>query len=276
MDQTDNVIAYKRSDEKLKLRLEKLSMQSGIKIVSIDTLSEADDLPMLRYVKQKLCLEDDGERLFFHPSMALLRMINILRGVPDRFLQAVNLEAGDIFLDATMGLASDTLIAAYAAGGKGSVIAVESSPLIHFLVQDGLDQVNHFKPAKKMSQEKTQAWTELSRAASRIETVWADHTRILEGLPDASVDVVYFDPMFRVTVKESSSIRPLKKWSDPNPLDKGTIREACRVARKRVVLKERKGSSEFARLNFCVEEKNKYSPVDFGIIDLARVGEGFQ
>jgi 16S rRNA (guanine1516-N2)-methyltransferase len=69
--------------------------------------------------------------------MALLRMINLNRGIQDRFLEATNLRPGDIFLDGTLGLASDSLIAAWAVGKTGQVIALEGSKLIHFLVSEG-------------------------------------------------------------------------------------------------------------------------------------------
>lgn len=57
----------------------------------------------------------------------------------------------------------------------------------------------------------------------------------------------------------------LKELADPNPLDPDSVREAVRVARKRVVLKERLMSGEFERLGFrVVKEASNHA---FGIIE---------
>lgn len=266
-------IAYKSSDRNILEQLDGLSELPGINLIPQNNMPEGNAYPLLRFVQNVLYLEENGEKLFFHPSMALLRMINIKRGMPDRFLEAVKLETGDVFFDATMGLASDSLIASDAVGIQGKVIAVDSSPVIYFLVKDGLTRMKHQQTVKTASKEKLRAWEELIKAAFRIETVYGRYEDILTGIGDKTVDVIYFDPMFRHTVKESSSIRPIKKWSNPEPLDFEALQEACRAARKRVVLKERKGSDEFERLGFTVMEGSKYSPISFGVIDLTQEGE---
>ena len=199
--------------------------------------------------------------------MALLRMVNIRRGMGDRFLEAAGLAEGDVFVDATMGMASDALIASWAVGEKGRVLALEASPLVFMLVREGLEQLGNLKEPPGKSRDKREAWLALAKASSRIEAVCAHHQTVLEKLPDSSVDVVYFDPMFRHTVTASSSMRPLKDWSCSESLGPETIDQACRAARKRVVLKERKNSGEFQRLGFTLLSGGRYSSVDFGIID---------
>ena len=72
--------------------------------------------------------------------------------------------------------------------------------------------------------------------------------------------------MFRNTCKQSDSVVPLHRWSDHNPLDHQVVLEACRVARNRVVLKERKESMEFRRLGFDILLGGRYSPVNYGVI----------
>lgn len=265
-DQT--TVAYKLSNQNQRKIIEQLGEKYGINFLQVETLSGENDFPLLRVTKKHLYLEHKDLTLFFHPSMALLRMINIKRGVGDRFLEAVSLKEGDTILDATMGLASDALIASWAVGKRGKVIAVEYSPLIYLLVQDGLDKLKELAPGKIKNREKEEAWLELAKASSRIEPVWADHQSILEGLPDSSVDVVYFDPMFRATITSSSSMKPIKEWSYPEPLKRETIQQACRVARKRIVLKERRYGGEFERLGFMLADGSKYSSIGFGIIDL--------
>ena len=257
-------VAYRLTHKSLEPKLDWIKKQINIDLVPISDAQP--DLPVLRITKNNLILEYGGQALFFHPSMAILRMINLKRGIPDRFLNAVNLTEGDTILDATMGLASDALIAAWAVGTDGQVLAVEYSPLIYLLVKDGLIRLQNESLPRINNQEKKSAWQELIHAAHRIKLFCANHDQILKNLPDNSVDVVYFDPMFRKTVEQSSSIKPLKIFSYPEQLKRETINQACRVARKRVVLKERKEGGEFERLGFKSLEGGLYSPVKYGAI----------
>jgi len=248
--------------------LEGFSEKYGIHFVPLDKSRVEENLPLLRVTKSQLILEQQGQSFFFHPSMSLLRMINIMRGKGDRFLEAVNIGEGDIFLDATMGLASDALIASWAVGDTGKVIALEASPFIHVLVQDGLKRLENMKPRAMGNTEKGEAWDKLTKASARIETIYQEHTHFLRNLPDTSIDIVYFDPMFRETVTTSSSIKPLKNWSHPEAITIDTLKQAYRVARKRIVLKEKRNSGEFERLGFKIVEASKYNPICFGTIEL--------
>jgi 16S rRNA (guanine1516-N2)-methyltransferase len=227
--------------------------------------SEKEILPELTISRQGVSLNYGTNRLAFHPSMALIRLINLLRGESDRFLEATQLKPGDFLIDATLGLGTDALVGAWAVGEKGKVLAVEKSPILAALVKDGL---NHFseiiEPSPK--RDKLEAWAKLAQAARRIEISRGEHIEYFNQFPSCSVDVVYFDPMFRQTYERSHSIQPLHFWSDHAPLSPAAVREACRIARQRVVLKERKDSSEFRRLGFAVIEGGRYSSVDYGVI----------
>lgn len=267
-------ISYKQTGgSMLRQEYRDILKQHGFKLLPAQDGPTAESMAFLRVTPNGLSLEDDGVILTFHPSMSLLRMINCLKGSGDRFLEAADLRSGDIFLDCTMGLASDTLIAATAVGPQGKVIAVEQSPLIYLLVRDGLRRLLQAIPSRLNNPVKLQAWQELSAASALIETVCAEHLDYLKSLPAKSVDVIYFDPMFRATRTQSSSIKPIKKWSNPQPLAADAVEHACRVARRRVVLKERRESGEFDRLGFEVAAGSKYSPINFGIIDLEAKGE---
>jgi hypothetical protein len=188
-----------------------------------------------------------------------------LRGESDRYLEATQLQAGDSLIDATLGFGADALIGAWAVGEKGSVLAFEQSAILAAVVQDGLNHFTEIIPNAK-NKDKQAAWTSLARASQRIEVHWGEHLENLEQMPSRSVNVVYFDPMFRHTCQQSASILPLHRWSVHNQLDQQSILEACRVARNRVVLKERKNSSEFRRLGFDILLGGRYSPVDYGVI----------
>jgi hypothetical protein len=86
-------------------------------------------------------------------------------------------------------------------------------------------------------------------------------------LPDRSVDIVYFDPMFRRPVLSSSALRPLRSQAEERPLSEAAVREAVRVARRRVVLKDHRDSGEFERLGF-VRRRVSSSKVAYGVIDI--------
>lgn len=51
-----------------------------------------------------------------------------------------------------------------------------------------------------------------------------------------SVDVVYFDPMFRRPEKSSSQFDALRSLAHSERLEGEAIRQACRVARRSVVV----------------------------------------
>jgi len=251
------------SDLQLQERLQWFCQQPGCKWMRIP--SETQDLPELSITRQGVFLTEGQDKLSFHPSMALIRLINLLRGEPDRYLGATQLKAGDSLIDATLGLGSDALIGAWAVGSKGSVLGIEQSPILAAMVQDGINHIREIIPREK-NQDKQDAWLALAQAAQQIDVCWGEHREFFRHIPSKSVDVVYFDPMFRHTRMQSGSIQPLHRWSDHSPLDHEAVLEACRIARRRVVLKERKSSSEFQRLGFEIVHGGRYSPVDYGVI----------
>ena len=230
----------------------------------VEGSSRNTKIPTLIISRKGVCIETEAQRLSFHPSMALLRLMNIFRDNPDRFLEATGLKAGDVMLDATLGLATDALVAAWAVGPGGRVIGVEKSPVLAAVVRDGLLHFPDMIPHGAVDKQKV--WQALAEAAGRIDVVWSDHLDFLRRQPADSADVVFFDPMFRHTRPQSASIQPLHFWSDPRSIDPSVIHEATRAARHRIVLKERKGSKEFTRLGFQICAGGRYSSVDYGVI----------
>ena len=75
----------------------------------------------------------EGQKLFFHPNTAWLRALN----GRDPLLEALACPAGASVLDATMGMASDSLVMQYFGY---QVTALESNPLVHLIVSDGLSR----------------------------------------------------------------------------------------------------------------------------------------
>lgn len=202
-----------------------------------------------------LVLDTPAGELFFHPNMAHLRLKNIRTGDGDRMTEAMNLKRGMSVLDCTLGFGADSIVASYAVGPEGSVTGIESQPLIEAVVSCGLQ---HYKGGSLYDVE----------AMRRVQTVCADSLSYLKGQPDKSVDVVYFDPMFRHPLLDSTSLDPLRTVANHAPLTAGHIKEAQRVARRRIVFKETSRSSEFARLGFSRIEGGKYSKVHYGVIVL--------
>ena len=257
------LIKLSQTDLELLKRLAWFQQQPGCNWAI--TRSGEGDSPELTITRHGVFLKNGEQQLSFHPSMALIRLINLLRGGSDRYLEATQLKAGDSLIDATLGLGTDALIGAWAVGEKGSVLAIEQSPILAAFVHDGLNHFTEIIP-NAINKDKQDAWAALARASRRIEVRWGEHHEYLKHIPSRSVNVVYFDPMFRHTCKQSDSILPLHRWSDHNPLDHEAVLEACRVARNRVVLKERKNSSEFRRLGFDILLGGRYSSVDYGVI----------
>lgn len=192
---------------------------------------------------------------FFHIGMAKLRIKNLRDGKYDHMIDAMRLSVGDVVLDCTLGLGTDAVVASYVLGAQGRVIGLESSPIVTELVWRGLAA---YDPED----------SEIASAMRRIEVVCAEHVDYLHLLPDKSVDIVYFDPMFRRPVQESSGIAPLRLLANHAPVTNAAIVEAKRVARKRVVLKEAAQSSEFTRLGFQSFCGGRYSSVMFGYIEI--------
>lgn len=257
------ILRTTQPDFELRDRIQWFQQQPGCEWVNTHELSGS--LPEIKISRRRVELIQGQECISFHPNMALIRAITILRGGPDRFLAATQLSPGDSFLDATLGLASDALIGSLAIGERGRVLGLEKSPILAAVIKDGL---NHFSENsfKAKTEHKKAAWASLVQAARRIEVHWAEHGEFFRQIQSKSVDVIYFDPMFRSTLHHSDSIQPLHQWSEHSPLDPLDVMEACRIARSRVVLKERKNSPEFKRLGFEILPGGRYSSVDYGVI----------
>nr|WP_193580814.1 class I SAM-dependent methyltransferase [Paenibacillus aceris] len=181
--------------------------------------------------------EDDHPAAFFHPSMALVRVKRMLRGESDLLIDASGATLGDVIVDCTAGLASDSIVFSFAVGSEGNVTAIESEDIPAMLIREGL--------ALYESEV-----AELNEAMRRITVKKMHHLAYLKQLASQSVDVVYFDPMFRTPIEESQAISHLRRNANDEAVSLVSIEEAKRVARKSIVLKENRDSREFARLGF--------------------------
>jgi 16S rRNA (guanine1516-N2)-methyltransferase len=181
--------------------------------------------------------EEDQPAVFFHPSMAAIRVKRLLRGETDLLLEVSGVQEGDCVLDCTAGLASDSIVFSYGVGSKGQITALESEKIPALLIREGLARYDSEIP-------------QLNNAMRRIQVRHADHSEYMRSLGTRSVDTVYFDPMFRRPIQESNSISPLREIANREAITLEAMEQARRIARRSIVLKEHRSSQEFARLGF--------------------------
>ncbi|WP_410510957.1 class I SAM-dependent methyltransferase [Paenibacillus sp. BR2-3] len=192
--------------------------------------------------------------LQFHPSMGFVRAKRVLKGESDPMLEAAGMEPGDSVLDCTAGLGTDSLLFAVYGGENSEITALESSLPLYGLLLEGM---SHYTSG----QEKVNA------ALRRIKVVYSDHLHYLKDQQDNSVDIVYFDPMFRQPLTDSAAISPLRQFANGAALSPESVAEAVRVARKAVLLKEKSLSGEFGRLGFTELLRNN-SKTSYGVIQI--------
>lgn len=236
-----------------------LARQLGVRSVprgtaSIRKLGTAHgDTHWLVVTERDIQYYGNGEApLFFHPSLSLIRFKRLMSGQSDTMIEAAGAQPGDRVLDCTAGLGTDAIVFAYAIGEQGEVTAVESEPALYTIVSEGLREYeSHSEP--------------FNAAMRRVRMKLGHHLEVLRDIADNSVDIVYFDPMFREPVEQSSAIGPLRQVANHDPLSVEAISEAVRVARKSVVLKEHRDSGEFERLGFELPARTR-TKITYGVI----------
>jgi 16S rRNA G966 N2-methylase RsmD len=189
---------------------------------------------------------------YFHPSMGLVRINRLQKGADDPLVKLAQLKAGDSFLDCTLGIGADALVAAYAVGQTGKVVAIESDFAIATLVDNSLRHGYNIP-------------VDIFLNLAQIKVIHKDNALLLRELPANNFDVVYFDPMFLPPVDKSvSAINPLLYFADYRKLEPETVIEAIRIARRMVILKADRKSPEFKRLGF--KEQLRSANFSYGTI----------
>ena len=211
------------------------------------------NIAVLDYQMNVILYREDQEPIKYHPGMSTIRIKRLQVGNNDPMVELLQLGKNDTLLDCTLGMASDAIVAQYIASG-GQVTGLETNRLLALFTARGL---------------KTYIADDLTvqEAMNRIKVVHADYNRFLAEAADNAYDYVYFDPMFRSTVESSSSMQFFKSHCCDQPVSIEAVREAKRVAKKMVVLKERTYSREFKRLGFeaMIRPNSSFS---YGIIRL--------
>ena len=199
--------------------------RSGLSVPGVFAACEAVRLLIAGQDHLRLRDRGSGMEYFFHPNLFQVRAYNLMHGGRDHFLEAAQLNTGASLLDCTLGFACEASLAALTVVESGSIVGLESVPELALVSRVG-----------------TQSFllhsARLTAALRRVQVVTADARESLPQLADQSVDVVYFDPFFEHRLSGSEvSMTPLFVFGNPAPLEAGTVEEARRVARRRVVIK---------------------------------------
>ena len=104
---------------------------------------------------------------FFHPNSAAFRLKRLLNGESDPLMETTQLQTGMTFLDCTLGLASDSIVASFVTGESGRVTGIEVDPDIAFITDRGLRKF----PSNSV---------ELTGAMMRINVVHSDAVAFLK------------------------------------------------------------------------------------------------
>ena len=189
--------------------------------------------------------------LRYHPNMGVPRIRTLKRGGSDHLVTACGLKSGMRFLDCTLGLAADSVVASFVTGPTGKVVGREASPVLYKLVSQGLRDYAIDDP-------------DITAALHRIQPRLGKAEELLPTFPADSFDVVYFDPMFRRPIGNSSSMQPLRPATYHKPLDRSMVQAALRLA-PTVVVKEREDDL-LRSLGATEVLGGKYSKVRYGVI----------
>ncbi len=200
---------------------------------------------LLVFERDGVALCDRQGRLRFSPGMATLRIKRLEARIrEDRLVELADFRSGDCVLDCTLGLAADALVAARAVGPAGRVIGLEKSLALFALVSAGL------------------AGLERPRSC-QIDVQHEDAAAFLARAPAQSFDVVLFDPMFDRPQRCSPAFEMLRRHAEHAPLAPAMLENAQRVARRFVLVKLSRRSTEWRRLNLRPEVGSPYSPISW-------------
>ena len=82
------------------------------------------------------------EPFFFHPNSAAFRLKRLLNGETDPLIEIAQLQKDDSFLDCTLGLGSDSIVASFITGDSGKCLGVEADPAVAFINKDGVSFIS--------------------------------------------------------------------------------------------------------------------------------------
>lgn len=209
---------------------------------------------LLIYTKQlpEIWTKDSIYR--FHLGTAELRIKQMKRGVQDRLLALLPPRKDIVIVDATFGAGRDATVFSWYVGNVGKVISLEKSAALWAIGKEGLAQ---FSDSDK----------DVIEALRRIELYHYDFVSWLLKAQSKSVDVIYFDTMFKHPVKRNANhIEAFRKSACYDTLQESILLEACRVARECIIVKERSFSPLFKNELFTKIDSKRGQSTAYGVI----------
>ena len=187
--------------------------------------------------KNKLSYFENDSELFFHLDTTALKIKNS----DNEPLVEIIEEKEQSILDCTMGLAGDSILLSYY-GHK--VISLEKNNIIHLITTNGLK--NYISPNK-----------EINKAMRKIKTHNIDCLDYLKQCPNDNYDIIYFDPMFSHNITESNNLEGILPLANTTFPYEEFVKEAKRVARKKIIVKAHFKDTVFEKYNFTrITRKN--------------------
>lgn len=252
------VTTTREADESLSLKAKNIANDLNISYIDRGNYSIKKTILktgfdyLLIVEKDKVVIKGEDSTLFWHPNMSELKIKSISDGNKEPLIEATKLEDGNSILDCTLGLAGDSLVFSAVVGNRGTVVGTEVNKYIAYLSKEGLE---NYKGAK-------------GETISNIKVINESYEDYLLKQLDNSFDIVYFDPMFKEGNLKSTTINSFRAFAEHKGLTKSILKEALRVCKKRVVIKERQGFNDFKSLG--IEKyygSKKTGSIIYGIIE---------
>ncbi len=193
----------------------------------------------------------DDKRLFFHPSLAVLRKSNFELGQRDYLIESLSLSGNEKVLDCTLGLGSEAILIAHFLP-EGKIKCLESSKIIKMIVEDGLKEGN------------LPEW--IADASKRIE-IMEDNYKEFIRKSEEKFDCVYVDPMFEHPELKSVAMNSLRPFADYSGLTNDDLEAMKCIATKRIVVKARWNDSIFEKYKFDRVVGSLKSNIGYGVIE---------
>ena len=89
----------------------------------------------------------------------------------------------------------------------------------------------------------------------------------LKKCPNDNYDIIYFDPMFSHNISESNNLEGILPLADTTFPYEESIKEAKRVARKKIIVKAHFKDTIFEKYNFS-RIKRKNTKFHYGFINI--------
>jgi len=206
----------------------------------------ADGAPVFVLASHRADLYERARTYRASVGMAYLRVLRAAKGETDPLVAHAELRPGDSVLDATLGLGGDALVSAHATGTR--VVGLESHPVVAAFTQAALRRLpKHGRDPGRL-----------------VHVIRADHRAWLKHQPTGAFDVVLLDPMFRRAGEAGPLFELLRTYAEHTPLSPETLREAQRVARRGVLVKDSARGEELRRLGLVPRPSRRSAAIAFG------------